>query len=60
MKYKTVCYVWVRDKLYLSIGCNDQFVSLRDKSISSSFPSAYYVARWEEVDRIIVREEPIK
>ena len=57
MKYKTVCYVWIRSRLYRSLFSNDKFVFLRNESASASCLDAYYAAKYTEIDKIIVREE---
>ena len=53
MKYKTVCYVWIKDKAYTSVFSNDEFAFLKDRAGTAS----YYAAKYEEIDKIIVREE---
>ena len=59
MKYKTVCYVWIKDKVYTSVFSNDEFVLLRDEWKLVGIPrTSYYAAKYEEINKIIVREEP--
>ena len=58
MKYETVCYVWIKGKVYTSVFSNDEFVFLRDEPVHASIMFTYYAAAYEEIDKTIVREEP--
>ena len=57
MKYKTVCYVWIRNRLYTALFSSDKFVFLKNESASANLLDAYYAAKYTEIDKIIVREE---
>ena len=57
MKYKTVCYVWIRNRLYTHVFSNDKFTFLKNVSKSADRLDAYYAAEYSEIDKIIVREE---
>jgi len=53
VKYKTVCYVWIRNRVYTSVFSNDEFTFLKDRLGAES----YLAAKYSEIDKIIVREE---